>query len=37
LVGRLAAFTLFGTPDVERCVVPLDAEAQVPQEAPPSG
>jgi len=37
LVGRLAAFTLFGTPDVERCVYPSDAEAQVPEEVPPSG
>ena len=36
-VGRLAAFTLFGTPWMERCVVPSDAEAQVPEEVPPSG
>ena len=37
LVGLLAAFTLFGTPWMERCVAPSDAEAQVPEEVPPSG
>ena len=36
-IGRLAAFTLFGTPWMERCVAPSDAEAQVPEEVPPSG
>ena len=34
---RSQSLRLMGLPDMERCVTPLDAEAQVPEEVPRPG